>query len=556
MSDLCSPPRIGRVPMKGSVAVLLFLAIFLARPTQSVTLTAAERTAPASLVHHPTSTNSSAAQVCFDRGLTLYYAYNRLASQRAFECAAKADPGFAMAYWGIALAHGSNINVGVDQAGERAAFTAITRAKQLADRASEAERAYIETLASRYSNASNANLRSLAVAYTRAAARLAARYPDDPDAATIYADSMMELQPWQWYTPAGLPSGDTSAVVTTLEAVLAREPRHIGANHLYIHAMEASLHPQRALVSAAQLRSMSFEPAAAHLVHMPAHIYMRTGDFAAVTEVNERASMHDLAYRHDVAEPDMEGAAFWKQEFAPVYHDHNLTMLVAGYAEEGNWRNAKRVGAALEADNTYVPAYFAYLRCARWEEILKLKAPSASAAEPMRMPIWHFARGMALAKSGQAADAELELAAIKTARTSLHMNAVPGFYNSSSDILSIAIDVLSAAIADVRKDRSSQMTFLRNAVLVQDNLLYIEPPDWYFPVRQALGAALYAAGRYQDAVAMFREDLNHNQRNPRDLYGLYESLSASGSATDAAWVKSQFDAAWRNADLTISMQDL
>ena len=509
-----------------------------------------------SLVHHPTSTKSTAAQACFDRGLTLYYAYNRLASQRAFECAAKADPGFAMAYWGIALAHGSNINIEVDSAGERAAYDAITRAKKLDNRAPDAERSYIAALASRYSNAPHPNLRALALAYTNAAARLASRYPDDPDAATIYAESMMELRPWQWYTPAGLPTGYTSAVVAALEGVLARNPRHIGANHLYIHAIEASDHPQQALVSAAQLRSMSFEAAAAHLVHMPAHIYMRTGDFAAATEVNEHASMHDLAYRRDVVEPDLEGAAFWKQEFAPLYHDHNLTMLVAGYAEEGDWRSAKRVSTALEADDTYVPAYFAYLRCARWADILALQSPAASTAEPMRKAIWHFARGMALAKSGDASDAVVELDATKMAQTSLHIDALPGLYNGSADILSIATDVLSAAIAGARGDHVSQINFLRKAVLVQDNLLYIEPPDWYFPVRQGLGAALYANGDYNNAVSVFREDLRHNQRNPRALYGLYKTLSASGNASDAAWVKSQFDAAWHSADLTLSMSDL
>jgi tetratricopeptide (TPR) repeat protein len=461
-----------------------------------------------------------------------------------------------MAYWGIALAHGSNINIEIDPAGERAAYDAITRAKQLDRRASDGERAYIAALASRYSNASHPNLRALALAYASAAARLASRYPDDPDAATIYAESMMELQPWQWYTPAGLPTGYTSAVVATLEGVLTREPRHIGANHLYIHATEASLHPQRALVSAAQLRSMAFEPAAAHLVHMPAHIYMRTGDFTAATEVNEHASMHDLAYRRDVTEPDMEGAAFWKQEFDPLYHDHNLTMLVAGYAEEGAWHSAKRVSTALEADDTYVPAYFAYLRCARWADILALQSPPASTAEPMRTAVWHFARGMALAKSGDASDAVAELDATKMAQTSLHIDALPGLYNSSVDILSIATDVLSATIAGARGDHVSQIGLLRKAVLVQDNLLYIEPPDWYFPVRQGLGAALYANGDYNNAVSVFREDLQRNQRNPRALYGLYKTLSASGSAADAAWVKSQFDAVWRSADLTLSMSDL
>lgn len=542
--------------MKRLIVALLSLSLLLADLVRSSAPAMCQDPGPTSVVLHPTSTSSPAAQACFDRGLTLYYAYNRLASQRAFECAAKADPRFAMAYWGIALAHGSNINVAVDPAGERAAYAAIIRAKQLEDNASAAERGYIAALASRYSNALHPDLGALALAYTNAAARLAARYPDDPDAATIYAESMMELQPWQWYTPAGVPTGKTSAAIATLEGVLAREPRHIGANHLYIHAIEASLHPQWALVSAAQLRSMSFEPAAAHLVHMPAHIYMRTGDFAAATEVNEHASMHDLAYHRDVTEPDMEGATFWKQEFDPLYHDHNLTMLAAGYAEEGNWRNAKRVSAALEAEDTYVPAYFAYLRCARWADILALQRPAASSAEPMRTAIWHFARGMALAKYGHAADAVPELEATKMAQTSLHINALPGMYNSSAHILSIATEVLSAAIAGARGDRSSQIAFLRKALLTQDNLLYIEPPDWYFPARQGLGAALYATGDYNDAVRTFREDLRRNQRNPRALFGLYRSLSASGSGANAAWVKSQFDTAWRNADVTLSMSDL
>ena len=538
------------------VPALLITSAFLGNLVTSCSPTATQPPPEVSVAHHPTSTESSAAQACFDRGLTLYYAYNRLASQRAFECAAKSDPNFAMAYWGIALAHGSNINIEVDPAGERDAYAAVSRAKQLEGNASDAERSYIAALAVRYSNASHPDLRALAVAYKNAAARLAARYPDDPDAATIYAESMMELQPWQWYTPAGAPTGVTDTVVATLEAVLAREPRHIGANHLYIHAVEASVQPQRGLMSAARLSSMSFEPAASHLVHMPAHIYMRTGDFAAATDVNEHASMRDMSYRRDETEADMEGAAYWKREFAPLYHDHNLTMLIAGYAEEGSWRDAKRVANNLIADDTYVPAYYAYLRCARWADILALQEPVASSVEPMRIPIWHFARGMAFAKSGRVPQAELELDATKTARASIHVDAAPGFYNSSADILSMATDVLSAAIAGDRGDRPAQIAFLQRAVRTQDGLLYIEPPDWYFPVRQGLGAALYAAGKYNDAADAFRLDLLRNQRNPRALYGLYESLSTFRSAGDARWVKNQFDSAWRNADLTLSMSDL
>ncbi|HEY0380843.1 MAG TPA: hypothetical protein VGC72_01350 [Candidatus Elarobacter sp.] len=522
-------------------AILALFALLLVPPAR------ASSAAGDALAHHPTSTKSPAAQACFDRGLTLFYAYNRLASQRAFECAAKADPTFAMAYWGIALAHGTNINVEVDPAGEKAAFSAIQRAVALQGGAPAAERAYIAALATRYSDRHKPDLRALAASYAAAMRTMAERYPEDLDASTIAAESAMELRPWQWYTPAGLPVAGTNDILATLTGVLARDPMHIGANHFFIHVTEASRHPERALPSAARLRNMQFEPGAAHLVHMPAHVYMRTGDFTAAADVNEHASTHDLAYRHDAHEADPE---------ASIYHDHNLTMLAAAYGNEGRWPAAKRTAAALTADGALVPAMFVYLRFNRWNDILAMKSPRHDPNEPIRLGMWHFTRGMASAASGRLGDARLELAAVRAANTTLKVPAAPGSYNSSADIFHLASDVLAAKIAGAQNHRAAQIALLRDAVAVQDRLLYIEPPDWYAPIRESLGATLFAGGDYAAGANVFRDDLRHNPRNPRSLFGLAESLRKMGRDAEAARARTEFDAAWKNADTPLAMDRL
>ena len=505
------------------------------------------------LRHHQTSTHKAAAQLCFDRGLTLFYAYARLASRRAFECAAKADPSVAMGYWGIALAYGSNINFTVDQAGERAAYAAIHRALAMDVHASAEEQVYIRALASRYSNQPKPDFRALAVSYKSAMGVLMKRYPNDPDAATLYAEAMMELQPWQLYAPNGEPLGNTNEIVATLESVLAREPRNIAANHFYIHAVEASRHPERALPSAARLQAMQFEPAAAHLGHMPAHIYMRTGDFDLAAQMNEHASMHDIAYLHDAGEPD--------PEFVAGYHDHNLSMLAAAYSDEGSWVKAKRVADMLTSEGALVPAMFVYLRFGRWDEILRLPKPRADRSEPdapseMRLPIWHYARGMANASNGRISEAKSELSVVRKAQEELKIPAWPGTWNSSSNLLKIASDVLAAKIAAADGAGSQAVDLLRSAVNAQDNLSYIEPPDWYFPVREALGGALFARGDFAAAADVFRADLQRNPRNPRSLFGLYKSLLARGEDADAALVRRQFTTAWKDADTQIKMSDL
>jgi tetratricopeptide (TPR) repeat protein len=522
-------------------AVLALFAIVLAPAAP------AGSAAGNAVTHHPTSTKSPAAQACFDRGLTLFYAYNRLASQRAFECAAKADPTFAMAYWGIALAQGTNINVEVAPAGEKAAFRAIRRAAALQGRASEVERAYIAALSTRYSNRPKPDLRSLAVAYAAAMRMLANRYPDDLDASIIAAESAMELRPWQWYTTDGDPVAGTNDILATLSRVLERDPTHIGANHFFIHMTEASRHPERALPHAARLRTMQFEPGAAHLVHMPAHVYMRTGDFTAAAEVNEHASMHDLAYRHDAHEADPE---------ASIYHDHNLTMLAAAYGNAGRWSAAKRTAATLTADGALVPALFVYLRFNRWNDIFAIKSPRPDPNEPIRVGMWHFARGMALAATRRLGEARLELAAVRAAATTLNVPAAPGSYNSAANIFRLASDVLAAKLAGAENRRASQIALLRHAVAVQDRLLYIEPPDWYAPVRESLGATLFAGGDYAAATNIFRDDLIRNPRNARSLFGLAESLRKQGREAEAVQARTEFDAAWQRADAPLAMSRL
>ena len=276
--------------------------------------------------HHAVSTTNAQAQAYFDQGLTLLYAFNRAAARHAFERAAAADPRLAMAQWGIAASYGSNINVPIDEAGERSAIAAVQRAQQLSAGADELDRAWIGALATRYTSAAKPDFAALDHAYARAMANLSAKYPDDLDAATLYAESLMDLRPWALYTPAGQPVQDTATIVATLESVMRRDPGHIGANHFYIHATEASTTPERGLIAATRLSSMNFEPAAAHLVHMPAHTYMRTGAYESGVMSNEHATQHDRAYLANNEDREASG-----------YYQHNLTMLADAYSMLGNY---------------------------------------------------------------------------------------------------------------------------------------------------------------------------------------------------------------------------
>jgi tetratricopeptide (TPR) repeat protein len=526
------------------IAALLCLGLL---PARGHTMSMSAAASGLAYAHHPVATASARAQAAFDRGLTLLYSFERLAARRSFEEAAKADPNCGMAHWGIAMSYGSNINVQIDAAGEKQAYASMQRARALAVKANGLDRAWIAVAATRYSDSANPDFARLTLSYKNAMAALVQRYPDDLDAATLYAESLMDLKPWALYTPAGDPVTGTSEIVAVLESVLRREPSHIGANHYYIHALEASRDPQRALIAANRLAAMHFEPAAAHLVHMPAHIYMRTGDYDAAGMSNEHATTHDRSYLA-MAKEDREASA---------YYDHNLTMLAAGYSMEGNHLGATLAAQRLRDEGAIVPALFVPLRFHRWTEILAMPEPApAPDTEPMRVAFWHFSRGVALAATGRVAAASGELKAVQLANAALHIPPLAGTYNGSASILGIAEAELAARIAQASGDTAGAIAGLERAVAAQDALNYIEPPDWYFPDREALGAALLGSGQPASALAVFRADLERNPRNPRSLFGLMQALKSSGRGADATLVQQQFTRAWHNADGALTLSSL
>ncbi len=522
---------------------------------------AASEAKPATLMsglgtlHHPVSTGNAEAQRFFDQGLALIYGFNHEEAARSFRRAAELDPNLAMAYWGIALAVGPNYNEAqVDPQRMRAAYEAIQQALSLAAKASEPERAYIEALAKRFSLAPNPDLKKLSLDYKDAMGELAKRYPDDLNAATLYADSLMNLTPWQLWSEDGKPAQHTEEIVAVLESVLKRDPNHIGANHLYIHAVEASMTPERALPSADRLGKLA--PAAGHLVHMPAHIYIRTGDYLAAAKSNEDAAAADEAYLKNTGARGM---------YPAMYYSHNLHFLVEAHKWAGRFRDAQKAAERLEANvrpyvkempmvEGFLPtSLFVLLRFNRWDEILKAPEPERELA--ITSAIWHYARGLAFAATGKIAEAEKERQRFLSAAQSISADTPFGL-NSASSIFEIAEHALEARIARAKGERRLEVEMWHKAVAAQDALHYDEPPGWYYSVRESLGGALLRAGEVAEAEVVFREDLKRNPRNGRSLFGLMESLKAQGKASSARWVQREFETAWQHADTKLSIEDL
>src|SRR5262245_39900506 len=357
-------------------------------------------------LHHPVSTQNAEAQKFFDQGLALIYGFNHEEARRSFERAAQLDPKLAMAYWGVALAVGPNYNEAeIDPSRLLAADRALEKAKELAPNASEKERGYIEALAKRFQL--KTDLKKCAVDYKDSMAALHKKYPDDVDAAVLYADSLMNLTPWQLWAKDGKPAENTAEIVSVLEAAIQRDPNHIGANHLYIHAVEASKTPGRALPSAEKLGKLA--PAAGHLVHMPSHIYIRTGDYAEAAKANEDAAKVDLEY---IKRTGVQGM------YPAMYYSHNLHFLVESYNRSGNYEAAAQAAKRL-AENVsphikempmleaFLPStMYVQLRFNRWDEVLKLREPAKEM--PITNALWHYARGVALAGKEQVTEAQKE----------------------------------------------------------------------------------------------------------------------------------------------------
>jgi len=499
-------------------------------------------------LHHPISTTNPEAQRFFDQGLTLIYAFNHEGATRSFRQAAELDPNSPMPWWGIALALGPNYNLDVDPEREKAAYDAVQKARALAAHAPANERAYVDALAQRYTNNPKADYHQLTLAYRDAMRQLAQQFPDDPDAVTLYAESMMVVRPWQLWTLDGRPAEDTEAIVTQLETVLRAYPDHVGANHYYIHAVEASPHPERALPSAERLTTLV--PAAGHLVHMPSHIYQRTGDFDKAAAANVAAIRADRAY---VERTGTQGSMY-----DMMYFTHNLHFLTMACSMQGNSKcaietvaeMAKHVApgvkemSILEWFLAWQP--FTLARFQRWNEILSLPAPDGSLT--MDPGAWHYARGLAFLAKGDKQQAQAERVALGAIVDKTPEDAPYGL-NHAKPVLTIAAEVLDGKISAANGDRAGAAEYYRKAIGLQDQLNYDEPQDWYYPVCETLGALLLNGGDAGGAEAVFRADLERNPRNGRSLYGLSKALQAQKKTVESEWVETQFQVAWAQADV-------
>lgn len=503
--------------------------------------------------HRAITTTSEDAQKFFDQGLTLVYGFNHEEAIRSFRRAAELDPTAAMPLWGIALALGPNINLDVDPERGKEAYETAQRALKLAANAPAHERAYVAALVKRYSVDPQADLRALARQYTDAMRELSRQYPDDLDAATLYAESLMDLNPWKFWSNDGKPAEGTEEIIVVLESVLRRNPNHVGANHYYIHAVEASTAPERALPSAARLETLV--PMAGHLVHMPAHIYMRTGDYHASLVANVKAADVDREY---FALTNAGGV------YPLMYYNHNVDFIVSSAMMTGQFAEARKAADQLVtqvkpalAEMSMLEPFaakdlYVLLRFARWDDVLTLSKPESGM--PLLTVLWHFGRGVAYAKKGQAVDAELERTAYREVSRTIKPET-PWNLNSTSDMLKVADAVLDARIAQARGDALGAIAAFARAIEVEDALSYNEPADWYYPVRESLGAALIHASRLEEAERVFREDLQKNPRNGRSLFGLWQTLSMRKNAVAAAQVEVQFKEAWKHADVALTLAE-
>jgi tetratricopeptide (TPR) repeat protein len=506
-------------------------------------------------IHHPVKTTNPQAQRLFDQAMALDYGFNHGQAEQCLRRAAELDPKMAMAYWGIALVLGTNYNLPVDDEREKLAYENVQKALELSASGPRNERDYIEALARRYTNQPSPDYDRLEAAYHDAMREVYKRYPDDLDAATLFAESGMNLRPWKLYDRNGQAAPGTGEIVAVLQSVLKRDPTHLGANHFYIHAVEASTQPGAALPSAQRLAALA--PSSGHLVHMPAHIFIRTGDHESGEKTNVAAVRVDDAY-FAVAHP--QGV------YPLMYYTHNLHFIAAENAFLGNY--AASLQAAKRAQDHVAPmirqmnmldAFYSLplqimVRFHRWDEIMALPQPDASQA--VTTVAWHYARALASASTSKLDQARAELAAMRAAAPA--MAKIPintqGLHNSEV-LPQMMSEVVEASLANAQRQPDVAIAHLQRAVSLEDTLDYDEPPDWLAPTRESLGAALLKAGKTTEAEAAFREDLKRNARNPRSLFGLAETLQAESKAAEAATVRQQFLRAWRKADTKLTLAD-
>jgi tetratricopeptide (TPR) repeat protein len=506
---------------------------------------------------HPISTSSPEAQKFFDQGVVLLFGFNHEEAIRAFGRASELDPKASMPHWGMALALGANYNDPAP-ADERLkkARAEVEKALVLSASGPDNERAYAEALSKRYvADPASSDKAQVARDYAAAMKALSAAYPDDLDAATMYAESLMNLTPWKLWKPDGTPGENTLEILAVLESVLKRDPLHPGANHYYIHAVEASKNPERALPSAKRLETLV--PNAGHLVHMPAHTYVRTGDYVAAEKANTIAAEVDRNYIRETGASGM---------YPVMYYNHNVHFESFAASMAGRYAVAKRAGDQLfdgvlpvvtmdpMLEGFLLQPTFVALRFQKWDDIRKMPDPGPKL--PLLRANWLYARAMAAAAQKDPKRADTLRETFVIARDAVPPASMAGPQNSTAQLFAVSTQVLDARIAEAKGDRKAAIASWKKAVEAEDALNYDEPPAWYYPTRESLGAALLADGQLAEAEKVFRADLDKHPRNPRSLFGLWKTLEAQKKSADAGWARAQFETAWKDADTKLRIEDL
>lgn len=502
------------------------------------------------------TTQSPEAQAFFDQGLILTYGFNHDEAARSYAKAGALDPSCAMCWWGAAYTMGPNYNMPMLRDRAPAAWDALQRAQQAAAGASPVEQALIAALAKRYKGpeyVDPAEMQAYNQAYAEAMRQVAQQFPDDFDVQVLFAESLMNLNPWQLWTPAGQPAPGTEEIVATLEAVLDQASNHPGANHYYIHTMEASPQPQKAEAAADRLGQLV--PGAGHLVHMPAHIYQRIGRYADASEANRRAAEVDLKYLESVDPPGYYG----------MYVAHNYGFLAYSAAMEG--RSAESLEAARNAAQQMPPdmvtmmpgmdffvaePLLVMVRFGHWDQLLA--EPKPDPKYPVLSALWHHGHGMALAATGKTAEAKDDLAAIEQLAQTIPEDLLAGL-NSGRMVLELAAKVLEARIAELEKSPDA-IALWQAAVSMEDQLAYNEPADWFYPTRHYLGAALLDAGKAKEAIEVYQADLLDHPHNGWALFGLWQAQVAAKQNGKAKQTKAKFEQAWQRADITLTRTGL
>lgn len=495
---------------------------------------------------HPIATSNPEAQKFFDQGLTLLFGFNRYEALRSFRRASELDPMAVMPLWGVAMAYSPHINMDLDgDVDLKQACAALDQTNALLAAASARERAYIVTALARCPDDEPQR-------YIAAAEALASLYPDDLDAAALYAEALMIPVRWKWWDSDGNPAPGVADAVRTLESVLRREPNHVGANHFYIHVVEASPHPEWAIPSAQRL--MGLVPGAGHLVHMPGHIWLRTGNYSLAARVNDRAAAVDREY---FLKTGVTMSAY------VGYYIHNLHFIAYGRSMEGRYDDALKAARSISKDvapmaaqmpamvDAFVPIpLFVLVRFERWDAVLAEPAPGEKLQAAGA--IYHWARALAFHAKGDARAAADEAAAFQDIRMKIPAS-LQWLNNAAKDVLATAGEVLAARLASAD---AAAIAHWRSAVQLQDALIYDEPPPLYYPVRESLGGALLRAGRANEAENVFREGLNRTPRDGRMLFGLMEALTVQGKTSAADSVRREFETVWKTADSAPSVAGL